>query len=118
MFKRSIFAIAIFTAAFVGFVSTANAQGGTFLGSRNVTDRADHDVIAVGASLGTFDRLQFRVSGHAVDFKRVVVHYVNGGDEELDLRDRIPAGGQTRWIDLRGTNRNIRSIELWYDAST
>jgi hypothetical protein len=30
------------------------------------------------------------------------------------VRERIPAGGQTRPIDLRGERRDINSVELWY----
>jgi len=118
MFKRRFLVIAIFAVAFVAFAESANAQGGVFLGSQEVLDKADRDKMDVGASRGTFDRVQFRVGNRAVDFKKVVVHYENGGKEELDVRDRIPAGGQTRWIDLKGNDRRIKSIEFWYDADT
>ncbi len=118
MTKRSILVIAVFMAALIALAPGANAQGGTFIGSRNVTDRADHDTIVIGAARGTFKRLQFRVEANPVDFRRVVVHFVNGGDEELELRERIPAGGQSRWIDLRGNDRKIRSIEFWYDSGS
>lgn len=118
MFKRSLLVVAILAAGFLALAESANAQGGVFLGSRDVKDRSDRDSIAVGADRGTFDRLQFRVGGHAVDFKRVVVHYENGNEEELDLRDTIRAGGQSRWINLRGNDRRIKRIEFWYDAAT
>lgn len=118
MFKRSLFFVGFFAVAFFAFANSANAQGGVFLGSREVRDRAEKDTIVVGAARGTFDRLQFRVGSHAVDFKRVVVHFENGGEEELDLRDTIPAGGQSRWINLRGKDRRIQRIEFWYDAAT
>lgn len=118
MFKRSFIIVAVLVVGFFAVAESANAQGGVFLGSRNVSDRAERDVIGVGAGKGEFRRLQFRVGARAVNFKRVVVHFVNGGEEELDLRDRIPANGQTRWIDLRGGTRKIEKIELWYDAAT
>jgi hypothetical protein len=44
----------------------------------------------------------------------VVVYYSNGTSEEIEVRDRIPAGGQTRAIDLRGGDRAIRSVEFFY----
>lgn len=118
MFKRSLFVIGVFAVAFMAFAHNANAQGGVFLGSRDVRDRSDRDTMVVGAARGTFDRLQFRIGNHAVDFKRVVVHFENGTEEELDLRNRIPAGGQSRWINLRGNDRRIKRIEFWYDAAT
>jgi hypothetical protein len=43
-----------------------------------------------------------------------VVHYGNGGSDEVQVGERIRAGGQTRPIDLRGERRDIRSVELWY----
>ena len=41
-------------------------------------------------------------------------HFHDGSHEELVIRDRIPAGGQTRAIDLPGDRRVIESVELWY----
>ncbi len=118
MLKRSFLAVAVLAAVFVIFGTEANAQGGIFLGARTVPDRSDHDTLVVGAKRGNFRRLQFRVKVHGVDFHKVKVHYANGGSEEIDLRDRVPAGGQTRWIDLNGGSRTIEKIEFWYDAVT
>ena len=44
----------------------------------------------------------------------MVVHYGNGGDEQLDIRQRINPGRSTCVIDLRGDNRVIESVEIWY----
>lgn len=44
----------------------------------------------------------------------MVVHFDNGADTEVEIRDRIRAGGQTRAIDLPGNNRRIDSVEVWY----
>ncbi|HZS09450.1 MAG TPA: hypothetical protein VFD58_31765 [Blastocatellia bacterium] len=85
-----------------------------YLGEANVDGRADHDRISVGRDEGRFRRIQIRVERAPIEFQRVVVHYENGGDEELEIRDRIPAGGETRAIDLRGGDRVIRSVEFWY----
>ena len=97
----------------------AGAQGRwELLGERTVTDRLDHDVIVVTAARGDFTAIKLGVRRAGVDFHRVVVHYANGGDQELELRATIPAGGETRVIDLRGGERVIRSVEFWYDART
>lgn len=118
MVRRTIIAASILAAVLVIFGSEANAQGGTFLGARTVPDRSDHDTLNVGASRGQFRRLQFRVKVHGVDFHKVKVFYGNGGSEEIELRDRVPAGGQTRWVNLNGGRRTIDKIEFWYDAVT
>lgn len=85
-----------------------------YLGESNVDGRNDHDQIMVGRSEGRFHNIQIRVERGAIEFQRVVVHYANGGDEEIAIRDWIPAGGQTRAIDLRGDERAITSVEFWY----
>jgi hypothetical protein len=115
-----ILAVLVVLVAAAGTV-TAQRRGGaqwTLLGSRNVTDRADHDTIVVTGAKGTFTAVKFEVQRHAVDFHRVVVHFGNGADQNLELRNTIPAGGETRVIDIEGTNRVIRSIDFWYDAKT
>ena len=118
MVRRTFIAASILAAVLVMFGSEANAQGGTFLGARTVPDRSDRDTLIVGSKRGQFRRLQFRVKKHGIDFHKVKVHFGNGQSEEIDLRDRIPAGGQTRWIDLNGGSRTIERIEFWYDAVT
>jgi len=88
------------------------------LGSRTVTDRADHDTVAVTAAKGTLTAVKFEVLLHAVDFHRVVIHFANGDDQTVELRNTIRAGGETRVIDIQGRDRVIRSIDFWYDAKT
>lgn len=85
-----------------------------FLGQTQVNGQRDHDRIVVGRAEGRFNSLQLRVQGSMVEFRRVVVNYANGTNEEIEIRDRIQAGGQTRAIDLRGDNRVISSIDFYY----
>jgi hypothetical protein len=86
----------------------------TYLGQANVDGRMDHDRISVGRAPGRFQRIQIRVDRAPIQFQRVVVHYANGRSEEVNIRQRIPSGGQTRAIDLRGDDRNIDSVEFFY----
>jgi len=96
------------------------AQGGRMdhFGDAHVDGAVDHDTIRVGRSDGAFRAIQLRVSGGAIRFDRVIVRYGNGSQEELAIRDLIPAGGQTRIIDLPGDRRIIRSVDLWYGKAT
>lgn len=84
------------------------------LGDAHVDGAQDHDNIHVGKHDGRFRAIQLRVSGGAVYFERVVVHFGDGTQEELVIRDKIPSGGATRAIDLPGERRVIESVELWY----
>ena len=108
--------------ALVALVGCAGRMNGMtdwdLLGSRQVSDRVDHDVIAVGAGRGDYRRIKITVQRASIDFHRVVVHYGNGSDQRLELRNTIPAGGESRAIDLEGNDRVIRSVEFWYDANT
>ena len=98
--------------------AAAPAREWLLLGQRAVTDRADHDVITVKAVRGDFKSVKLTVERAAVDFHRVVVHYGNGTRQEVELRNTIPAGGESRVIDLAGTERIIHRVEFWYDART
>jgi hypothetical protein len=86
----------------------------TYLGQATVTGSRDRDRIGIGRNEGRFHSIQLRVAGGQVEFYRVVVHYSNGESEEVEVRDRIPAGGQTRAIDLRGGARSISSVDFFY----
>ena len=96
-------------------VASAPAQGRwEMLGTAHVDGNVDHDNIPVGIRDGRFRAIQLRVRGGAIEFQRVVVHYGDGEPERIMVRERIPAGGMTRPIDLRGNRRFLRSVELWY----
>ena len=118
--KLGLIAMAILFTATAALHAQAvrGAAGWVLLGARTVTDRQDHDTIVVTAARGTFKAIRIEVSGHAVDFHRVVVHFASGDDQRLELRNTIPAGGQSRNIDIDGKERVIRSIDFWYDAKT
>ena len=100
--------------------ATAAVAGSTWvlLGERTVTDRLDHDTIVVTADRGEFSAVKVVVKKHAVDFHRFVVHYGNGEDQDVAVRQMIPAGGSSRTVDLAGGRRVIKSIDFWYDAHT
>ena len=83
------------------------------LGQAYVNGRVDHDTIPVN-NRGSFRQMQLGIRGGTIEFQRVVVHFQNGEDHDIELRDRIPDKGKTRVIDLPGERRRIRSVEFWY----
>jgi len=87
------------------------------LGDKHVDGNSDHDKISPGSSEGWFRQLQIRVEDAPVHFKRVVVHFGNGTDQELQFREVIEAGGATRAMDLPGRRRIIKSVEFWYEKA-
>ncbi len=85
------------------------------LGSASVKPNGDYDVIRVNKT-ATYDKLQLRVSLAPVVFKDVKVHYVGGGVQDIKIGQRLPAGGRSRVIDLRGNDRHIDKITFWYQT--
>lgn len=99
------------------FAVKAYAEDWVYLGESHVDGDHDHDKIHVGKHDGRFRAIQLRVSGGAIEFDRVVVHFGNGTSEELAIRSVIPDGGHTRAIDLPGERRVIDNLELWYSKA-
>jgi hypothetical protein len=89
------------------------------LGEKSVSDRAEHDTLVVTGARGTFRALKLKVLDHGVQFRDMKVHFANGDTQDVELRRVIPAGGESRVIDIRGRgDRVIRSIEFRYDAQS
>lgn len=119
--KRKLMYISLITVLGLGLMSTGvlgqrrdnGQERWQYLGQSNVDGLRDHDNIRVSAK-EAFRAIQLRVQGGEIEFQRVVVHFENGANSEVEIRDRIRAGGQTRAIDLPGDNRKIESVEVWY----
>jgi hypothetical protein len=103
------FAVLLFSCSAV-----ALAQRWEYLGEANVDGAVDHDNIVVSGARGAFRAILIKVQKAPIEFDRVVVHYGDGDSEPIHIRSRIPAGGQTRAIDLPGKERIIKSVEFWY----
>lgn len=89
------------------------------LGTLTVSDGADHDTLAVTGGRGTFRSLKLEVLDRNVQFRDMKIHFANGETQDVALRDVIPAGGESRVVDVEGPgDRVIRSIELRYDAQS
>ena len=116
MRSKSTLSVLAILLLLIGSASTLKAQREWIhLGDKHVDGNSDHDKISLGSSEGWFRQLQIRVEDAPVSFKRVVVHFGNGTDEELQFREVINAGGSTRAMDLRGRRRIIKSVEFWYE---
>ena len=88
-----------------------------YLGTVNARFTADHDAIVVQGPYDFFRRIKFKVTNAPINIIRLIVTYDDGGlPENIDTRFSIPAGGESRIIDLRGNRRKIRTIEFWYDT--
>ena len=84
-----------------------------YLGQAHVDGREDHDKIRVENG-GSFRAIQLGIRDGAIEFHKIIVHFENGADHQVEVRDRIAANEKTRTIDLPGDRRRIRSVEFWY----
>jgi hypothetical protein len=90
----------------------ARGQFWDFLGY-TVDCGQDHGRIQITRRDVHFRTIQLRVSGDAVFFDRLVVHFDDGTSQESMVSDRISPGGRDYVIDLLG-ERSLESVELWY----
>jgi len=93
---------------------------GTWCNLGHVTaDRSrDHDTIEIKGSDDEFRALKFKVKDSPINIHRMVVTYDNGAREEVNTRNDIPKGGESRNIDLRGSGkRSLKKVEFWYDST-
>jgi len=84
------------------------------LGQAKVEQRAEGDEIEVGADEGVFKRIKIEAKGADIEIKKITVVYSNDEKEDLEVRDKIKRGEQTRPIDLKGKNRSIKKVLFLY----
>jgi hypothetical protein len=87
------------------------------IGQTEAGHAADHDSIIVKGPFDDFRRIKFKVTNAPLNLHRLIVTYDNGGPDEIEVRENIRQGGESRVIDLRGVGkRSIRRIDFWYDT--
>lgn len=84
------------------------------LGCQKVGFLIDRDVIRVGRQEGRFDAIRVEVLDNDVHMMDLKVVYANGEPDDIRVRSKIRAGGQSGPLDLKGRNRAIRHIEMTY----
>ena len=72
------------------------------IGQTHAKHTVDHDVIFVQGPFDNFRRIKFKVTDSPLEIYRMVVTYDNGAPDKIEVRQRIPKGGESRTIDLRG----------------
>ena len=85
-----------------------------FLGYTQVDRSQDHGRIQITRRNRLFRTIQLRVSGEAIFFDRLVVHFANGTSQESIVSGRISPEGRNYVIDLSGGRTALESLELWY----
>lgn len=95
----------------------AQAPEWKLLGTKKVTFRTEMDIITVGADEGVFKKVKLVVKKSGIHIKDMKIHFMNGDIMDVKVREIIPAGGETRAIDLPGNNRVIKKVVFWYEST-
>ena len=65
---------------------------------------------------GRISEVKMKVHRGTVEVEKLWVRFKNGEVDHLEVRERIPEGGETRWIDLKGGKRCIAAIGIIGDT--
>ncbi|MBC7935509.1 MAG: DUF2541 family protein [Rhizobacter sp.] len=116
MKRRSLFAVAALLFMVAATTMSFNFAGWRSLGTKTVNYKIDHDVLDVQLRDGRFKQLRFVVKGGSLNMHRCVVHFENGGQQEVELRHNFDKRSFSRIVDLKGNSRIIERISFWYDT--
>src|SRR5215467_9129278 len=105
-------------------VATKTGPPGTWqeLGTMTVKDTVNHDdIVFVGQA--EYRSLKFKVEDAPVNILNMNVIYQNGKVDQFNLKYQIPAGGESRVIDLKADNlktgvRKMRRVTIWYQTDS
>lgn len=86
------------------------------IGTTHAAHTADHDGIVVQGPGDNFRALKLKVTDAGLNLMKMVVTYDNGRPDDIEVRQNIAKGGESRVIDLQGGSRSIRRIDFWYDT--
>ena len=103
----------------VGVAHSVGAQrrGWELLGTKSIEGRVDYDEIKCHGK-DTFTALQFRVTGAAVQFDRIVVEYGNHNSRPYPFRMLVRPNGASPVLDLVGGERDIATVKFWYEKAS
>ncbi|MDX1903982.1 MAG: DUF2541 family protein [Thermonemataceae bacterium] len=86
------------------------------IGQKQVDFKVEKDILKVTSAKGNFTKVKLKVRGASVNFYDMKIYFGNGQMQDVSLRSVIPAGGESRVIDLDGNDRVINRIEFVYDT--
>jgi len=94
--------------------SIANGQVWHFLGFAQIDGSREHSDIQVGRRDHAFRTIQIRLTGGAVFFDHLVLHYSNGTDQTVMINGRISPAQKEQVIDLSEDGRLLDTVEFFY----
>lgn len=86
-----------------------------FIADKNVRYGPDRDVIHVTGN-DSFRQLKLKVTDAPLKISDMKVHFENDEVFDVQIRNEIRQGGESRVIDLPGGSRRIKKVEFWYST--
>jgi len=72
----------------------------------------NESIVVMGAD--EFSSIRLKVTDAPIHIDRVQVFYENGEMEEVNVDNNLQEGGQTRVIDLKGANKELKRVAFTY----
>jgi hypothetical protein len=94
-------------------VVASNEPGWTHIGHTTADfDMQDESIVVLGAD--EFTALKVKVTEASLDITRLQVFYESGEMEEIDLRNHFGEGTESRTINLKHPDRDIKKVAFTY----
>jgi hypothetical protein len=87
------------------------------LGEHKVTLEVQHNEVVFPADGPVLSAIKIKSKKGALNLQRCVIHFANGERKSIELRNDIPAGGESRVINLVGNKSSMTKFVFWYGSS-
>lgn len=96
-------------------VITSNKTGWHKIGETTVSFAMDRDALTVlGAD--KFKAIKIKVTDAPIKVEDIEVYYENDTKEDIQVRSIFKKGGESRVIDLKGLDRNLKKVVFVYHS--
>lgn len=86
------------------------------LGERSV-EATDNGMTSVDATNSSAVKaIKIRVKKGGINLHRCEIWFQNGTKKSVDLRNDVPAGSESREIDITDKNNSVDKVVFWYDT--
>lgn len=112
--NRPLLPIAGLMTLFFAPYLVASGQVWDFLGYAQVDGRLDHGKVEISRRDCLFRTIQLRITGEAIFFDHLLVHFDNGAYQNVVIGRRISSEQKEYVINLPGEGRALESVEFFY----
>lgn len=94
---------------------TTTQQSWDKLGERSI-EATDNGMTTLNAKTSTVNAIKIKVRKGGINLHRCEIWFQNGTKKSVDLRNDVPAGSESREIDLTDKSNSITKVIFWYDT--